>query len=92
MSGGGIFVGIIVLIFLDSISGWGPTDGETTREVVGRWRPSHVHLTRRASDRGADGHGGGEGAVRSIETSLDQVLAFGLSDERLELCGSEGIY
>ena len=28
----------------------------------------------------------------SVETSLDEVLTLWLSDEGLELCGSEGVY
>jgi hypothetical protein len=31
-------------------------------------------------------------ALRRVETCLDEVLAFGLRDERLEFCGREGVY
>lgn len=30
--------------------------------------------------------------MRSVEASLDEVLAFGLGDKGLQLCGSECVY
>lgn len=30
--------------------------------------------------------------VRGVETSLDEIFAFGLRDERLQLGGREGVY
>jgi hypothetical protein len=89
----GVFVGIVVVVFLEGgVACWRPADGEATREVVGRWGPRHTHLARGAPERSADGQGGRQRAMRSIKASLDKILAFRLSDEGLELCGGESIY
>jgi hypothetical protein len=72
-------------------SGGRAADGDSSWDIICT-RAWHVHRARGAADRGANGHGGGERAVRGIETCLDEVFAFWLGDEGLELGSGESIY
>lgn len=67
-------------------------DGQTAGHVVGgRATGSDIHGRCGAAEGLADGHRGWELAMRGVEAGLDKVLALWLSDEGLELCGSEGV-
>ena len=80
----------VVLVLLDggSIS---RADGQAAGHVVGWWRSRHGHWVGLATEGGADGHGGRQGAVGGIETGLNEIFTFRLGDERLEFCGGEGV-
>lgn len=64
--------------------GWG-------RDLL-RGRSLLVRRRGGAPDGRANGHMGGEAALGRVEASLDEVLAFGLGDEWLELGGGEGVH
>jgi hypothetical protein len=71
VSSGIIYMVIIILVFFNCGTGGTATDGETAGNV-GSWRRARDVYGARASSNGrADGNGGGDGAVRSIETGLD---------------------
>jgi hypothetical protein len=58
--------------------------------VVGR-HPGHTRRRSGSAHGRTDGHCVGEGAVGCIEASLDEVLALGLGDERLQFGGRERV-
>ena len=71
VSSGIIDMIIIILIFFDCGTGGTAADGETSGDVGGWRRARDVDGARASSDGRADGNGGGDGAVRSIETGLN---------------------
>jgi hypothetical protein len=89
--GCGIVIVIFVVVVLDGGARGGTTYGETTGKVAGGGRARHTHGTGGTADRGTDRHGRREGAMWSVETSLDEIFAFWLGYEGLELCGSKSI-
>ena len=88
---GGRIIGmvVVILVFLDGRAGGAGADGEATGHVGGR--RGYGHLARAAVDWRADGHGGGNGAVGSVEAGLDEIFAFRLGDKWLEFGGGEGV-
>ncbi len=62
---------IIILIFFDCGARGTATDRETAGDVGGWRRARDVHGARASSNGRADGNGGGDGAVRSVETGLN---------------------
>jgi hypothetical protein len=66
-------------------------NGKTARKIGGT---AGGHRHRRTVHRGANGDVRWYGTTvrSSIETRLNEIFALWLCDERLELCGSEGVH
>jgi hypothetical protein len=79
----------LLAAFIDLVAANGEATGDII--VVGRYT-GHALCRGGTTHGGTDGHGVGEGAVRGIETCLDEILALRLGDERLQLCGGESVY
>ena len=81
---------VLVIIVFD---GRGPTAyGKAARDICGGGRARHTHwAARAATDRGTNGDGGRNGAVRGIKTSLNEVFTLGLSNKGLEFRGGESV-
>lgn len=82
------FIFSFILIFLGN--GGCTADGQPTGDVVRTWA-WHAHRPRSTTDGRSDRHGRGEGAMRGIEACLNEIFAFRLGDQGLELGGSEGV-
>lgn len=87
-----VFVMATIIVFLGTSL---PTNGQTTRQITGagcwRWH-GHRWTARLTPKRGTDWHGRRQRSMRSIETCLDEILAFWLGDKRLELGSGKGVY
>lgn len=91
MGGGVVGMVIIVVVFFDGGARGTAADGEPARNIWGRGRARHAQWAGTATDGRTNGHGGGDGAMRGIETGLDEIFALGLCDKRLEFCGGKGV-
>lgn len=81
--GGGVISMIIIVVVFFYRRAWGTsTYGKAARNVGGWGRDIHCGA-RAASDGWANRHGGWDGAVRGIETSLDEIFALWLCDKGL---------
>ena len=84
-------IAVVVVIVRVFHGGWAARNGEAARDVgVGRGAGNR-HGAGGAAERRTDGHRGGKGTVGGIETGLDEILAFWLGHEGLQLGGGESV-
>jgi hypothetical protein len=79
----------VVTAFIDLVA----ADREAAGNViVVRRYARHACGRARTANGGTNAHGIREGAMRCVETCLNEILALGLRDQRLQFGGSERVY
>jgi len=81
---GSVFVVVVIaIVFFDSAAGGTSTNGKSAGDICAGRGSRDAHRTRRAADRGANGHRRGQCTMGCIEASLNKILALGLCYKRL---------